>query len=308
MSVLVSDQQPVQVSTYGMTDTGQRRADNQDNMLIADLSVPAEDGGYALSADVTTETRPGRFAVGSKGVLLLVADGMGGAAAGAVASAMAVAEMHARMVADWSREAESTHHQFALRLRQSVEAANASIFARAQAEPECRGMGTTATAAGVLGEYVYVAQVGDSRAYLVRDGNAVQLTRDQSYVQELIDAGRMTEEEAERSEHANKILQALGAAPTVSAVITHQQLRRGDVIVLCSDGLSRVVQRDEIAAAASGMTDPSALCATLIDLANERGGPDNITVVAAAFDGPGLAESAAEDVVTRSVYEPPSFA
>lgn len=308
MSVLVSDQQRVQVSAYGMTDTGQRRADNQDNLLIADLSVAAGDGGYSLSADTAAVAQPGRFAVGSKGVLLLVADGMGGAAAGAVASAMAVTEIHERMVTDWSRDAESAHHQFALRLRQSLEAANASIFARAQAEPECSGMGTTATAAGVLGEYVYFAQVGDSRAYLVRDGAAVQLTRDQSYVQELIDAGRMTEEEAERSEHANKILQALGAASTVSAVITHQQLRRGDVIVLCSDGLSRVVPRDEIAAAVSSMTDPAALCSTLVDLANERGGPDNITVVAAAFDGPGLAESAEQDIVTRSVYEPPTFA
>ena len=99
-------------------------------------------------------------------------------------------------------------------------------------------MGTTATVAGVLGDTLYLAQVGDSRAYLVRNGVARQITKDQSLMQKLIEAGELTEEEAEQSERRNIILQALGPEPTIKVDLTHQSVRRGDTLVLCSDGLS----------------------------------------------------------------------
>jgi len=151
-----------------------------------------------------------------------------------------------------------------------------------------KGMGTTATVVGVLGPWAFLSQVGDSRAYLVRDGVATQLTKDQSLMQRLIDAGEITEAEAAVSERRNIILQALGPEPRVRVDLTAQHLCRGDVLVVCSDGLSGQVRASEIAEEISGATDLDAACAALIARANAAGGPDNITVVAARVDGEAL--------------------
>jgi PPM family protein phosphatase len=168
-------------------------------------------------------------------------------------------------------------------------------------------MGTTVTAAGIFGSELYLTQIGDSRAYLVRGVDAIQLTKDQSLMQRLVDAGELTEDEAEQSERRNIILQALGPDPRVKVDLTHQSIRRGDVLILCSDGLSGLVRRDEFAILARRHADPPELCAALIDLANARGGPDNITVVAARFDGSGLAEPNGAEVVGYRAYSmPPS--
>jgi protein phosphatase len=187
---------------------------------------------------------------------------------------------------------------FADRLRLALAAANARIHAAANADPALQGMGTTATAVGFLDGTFYLAQVGDSRAYLVRDGRAVQLTRDQSVLQELIEAGAI-QEEAEASGVGNMILQALGTNPEVSVDLTYQEARRGDVLVVCSDGLYRVVQPAELAAAVTQVPDPHSLCEALIDLANDRGAPDNVTVVVAHVDGEGLEIARPDDAVGR---------
>ena len=180
-------------------------------------------------------------------------------------------------------------------IKRATSAANAEIHMFAVEHPEFRGMGTTATVAGVLGDSVYLAQVGDSRAYLVRGGVAQQITKDQSLMQRLVEAGELTQEEAEQSERRNIILQALGPEPTIKVDLTSQQLRRGDVLVLCSDGLSGQVRTDEIARVVSDEPDLMAACKRLIDRANEAGGPDNITVIAARFDGDGLILPGATD-------------
>ena len=146
-------------------------------------------------------------------------------------------------------------------------------------------MGTTATAVGLLNDCCFLTQVGDSRAYLVRNGRAVQLTKDQSLMQRLIDAGELTEEEAARNERRNIILQALGPDPHIKVDLPYQELRRGDVLVLCSDGLSGQVASDEIAAVIARAPTLDAAGDELIALANERGGPDNITVVLLRVDG-----------------------
>ena len=164
-------------------------------------------------------------------------------------------------------------------------------------------MGTRTTAVGVLGDQLYLTQVGDSRAYLIRDGAGIQLTKDQSLMQRLVDAGELTEEEAEKSERRNIILQALGPDPKVRVDLTNQQVRQGDCVVLCSDGLSGQVTRDEIAELATSHPDDLvAVCAALIELANERGGPDNITVVIARLSGDGLADPQADDRVGHQAY------
>jgi PPM family protein phosphatase len=293
MTLFGSKHPEILISVFAKTDLGRTRDHNEDCFLVADLSTK--------TASLQPQVRD--HAVGKKGTLLMVADGMGGAAAGEVASAMATETVYDHLVATWCEDAESTPQQFAYRLRESVEQANAKIHEYAGQHPELRGMGTTTTAVGILDGHLYLTQVGDSRAYLVRGGNAIQLTKDQSLMQRLVDAGELTEEEAEKSERRNIILQALGPEAAVRVDLTHQEIRRGDTLVLCSDGLSGLVKKEEIAERVSRTDkDLVTICGELITLANERGGPDNITVIVARMHGNGLEEPNGEETVGHQVY------
>jgi len=285
----------VVVQVFGRTDVGRTREHNEDAFVVADLSA----NNATLQPEVRTH------ASGPRGSLFMVADGMGGAAAGEIASAMAVDVVLGQLRTAWIAETSASPQAFVRAIKLATKAANEQINTYALAHPEYRGMGTTATIAGLLGDTLYLAQVGDSRAYLVRNGVARQITKDQSLMQKLIEAGELTEEEAEHSERRNIILQALGPEPSVKVDLTHQVVRRGDTLVLCSDGLSGQVTKDEIAAVVSEETDLTNACRRLIDRANENGGPDNITVIVARFDGPGLAGAAAEDEVGHRVFPLP---
>lgn len=296
--VLGDNRERVRAQVAAHTDQGRRRGENQDNFLISDL---AAENGVVLRPDAHGNHVAADIAIGESGALLLVADGMGGAAAGRLASGLACTCVLAALHESWLADRNNTPRQFALRLREAVEKANQYIFDYAARNPECAGMGTTATAGGVFEDFLYIAQVGDSRAYLVRAGAATQITRDQSYVQEMLDAGVMTEEEAEQTAHGSVILQALGTRQDVQVELTFQALRRGDLIILCSDGLHRMVRPAELAAAAEAAASPASLCRELVALANERGGPDNVTVVAARLDGDALPAAADGDVVRRQV-------
>jgi serine/threonine protein phosphatase PrpC len=282
----------VRASVFGKSDLGRSREHNEDTFLVADLST----GNASLQPEVR------QHEIGPRGSLFMVADGMGGEAAGELASAMAADLIYRHLATAWARDSDATAERFAFRMKEAVELANEQIYGYAREHPEVRGMGTTVTAAGVFGEDLYVAQIGDSRGYLVRSGEAIQLTKDQSLMQRLVDAGELTEEEAEQSERRNIILQALGPDPRVRVDLTHQVLRRGDTLILCSDGLSGSVKREEFAQVAAEQKDLPSLCSRLIDLANERGGPDNITVVAARFDGEGLPEPTESEGVGYRVY------
>ena len=164
---------PIRVQVWAKTDLGKTRDHNEDRFLVADLT--------RREASLLPHVRD--HEVGGRGSLFIVADGMGGAAAGELASEMAIETIYDEMVKTWGGEREATPQRFAHRLKEAVEAANAHINSYAKAHAEARGMGTTTTAAGVLGERCYVTQVGDSRAYLVRHGQAHQLTKDQSLMQ-----------------------------------------------------------------------------------------------------------------------------
>ena len=284
----------IRVEVFGKTDLGRTRDHNEDRFLVADLTRKAA----SLLPDVRQHD------IGPRGTLFVVADGMGGAAAGELASEMATDTIYAHLVKTWNAEHEVTPQRFAYRLKEAVEVANASIHAHAKAHPEVRGMGTTTTAAGVLHDHLYLTQVGDSRAYLIRGGEAHQITKDQSLMQRLVEAGELTEEEAAQSERRNIILQALGPDPKVKVDLTHQEVRRGDILVLCSDGLSGQVKKEEIAQIVTTTPDLSAACDKLIALANQRGGPDNIAVVIARFDGERLRSSdgGTQDDVGHQVY------
>jgi len=283
---------PVFVQVFGKTDLGKTREHNEDCFLVADLTR----GEASLKPEVR------QHAVGALGSLFIVADGMGGAAGGEVASSMGADSVFRHLNIAWRGDDERTPEQFAFRLRECLEAANQTIHRYAREHPELKGMGTTCTAAGLLGDILYVAQVGDSRAYLIRGRQVAQLTKDQSLMQRLVDAGELTEEEAARSERRNIILQALGPDEKVKVAVTDQPLRRGDVLVLCTDGLFGQVTKEEINELVTHKTDLVELCNELVDRANQRGGPDNITVVVVRFGGEGLRAPLLGDQIGHHSY------
>ena len=268
------------VHVFGRTDVGRTREHNEDAFVVVDLS----------SNDASLQPSVRQHRLGAKGSLFMVADGMGGAAAGEIASQMATEIVLKEFREHWLPLQDLTTDAFARVLKRAVQSANQQIHGYASSHQEFRGMGTTATIAGLLADTLYLAQVGDSRGYLVRDGVAKQITKDQSLMQKLIEAGELTEEEAAQSERRNIILQALGPEPAIKVDLTHQKVRRGDTLVLCSDGLSGQVTKEEIARVVTEEKDLVQVCRRLIDMANNAGGPDNITVIVARFDGVGLTD------------------
>jgi len=265
----------VRVHVFGRTDVGQIREHNEDNFLVADLTRKSR-----------SLMEPDREqVVGERGTVFGVCDGMGGAAAGEVASQLAVDIIYERL---GDGEPPTTHNDIARRLVRAVEEAGVRIFNEARADRTRRGMGTTATVAALIDHRLFVAQVGDSRAYILRGDRLVQVSRDQSLVNQLIEAGQLTEEEAETFEHNNIILQALGTAETVQVDLTYVDLCKGDLLLLCSDGLSGMIRADEIREVVVSIRDPLEACRELTERANRVGGHDNITVIIAVFDGPGL--------------------
>lgn len=273
----------VSLRIFGRTDVGQVREHNEDNFIVADLSK--------ASRGLMEGDR--RQVVGERGALVGVCDGMGGAAAGEVASQLAVDIIYQRMLAGVPPK---DHDDLAARLVHAIEAAGLRIFSEAKLDRTRRGMGTTSTIAALMDDHLFFGQVGDSRAYILRGDRLVQVTRDQSLVNQLIEAGQLTEEEAETFEHNNIILQALGTSDTVQVDLTYVHLRKGDTLMLCSDGLSGMVRNDEIREILRSVDDPLEACKVLTDRANQAGGHDNITVVVSKFDGEGLAAATRDDI------------
>lgn len=206
-----------------------------------------------------------------KGSLYAVADGMGGHSAGQIASELALKNVIKAYYADPLPDVAGS-------LKNAVAEANSLIFDTAQAITERSGMGTTVTIAVIRGHELYVAQVGDSRAYLVRDGQIRQITEDHSWVAEQVKRGALTEEEAESSPFRNVITRSLGTNCCVDVDVFLEELEVGDIIVLCSDGLSGLVSSEEIGQIAQDKA-PSIAAMELVDKASENGGTDNITAM-----------------------------
>ena len=273
----------IQLRLFGRTDVGQVREHNEDNFIVADLS---KNQRGVMEPDRN-------IPLGSRGMVLGVCDGMGGAAAGEVASQLAVDIIFQKMSAG---DAPTNRDDLASRLVQAIEAAGLRIFSEAKLDRTRRGMGTTSTVAALVDDHLFIGQVGDSRAYILRGDKLVQATRDQSLVNQLIEAGQLTEEEAETFEHNNIILQALGTSDSVQVDLTFVELKRGDTLLLCSDGLSGMVRNDEIREVLRAVEDPHEACKVLIDRANQAGGHDNVTVVISKFLGEGLDAPTSDDV------------
>jgi protein phosphatase len=229
------------------TDVGQRRDHNEDE-------------------HVELETQDG-------GTVLVVADGMGGHLAGEVASRMAIEVLERELTAP---AADPTGA-----LRAAIELANHEIWEESERDAEKAGMGSTIVAAIVLDGKAYLANAGDSPAYLIRGDEAEQLTHDHGLVAEQVAAGIITEEAAERHPFRHVLTRCLGAEPEVEVeVYEPRELEPGDILVLCSDGLTEHVAKHELSGLVTA-TDPNEIAKRLVDEANQRGGHDNITVVVA---------------------------
>jgi serine/threonine protein phosphatase PrpC len=281
----------IKITAFGKTDVGLIREHNEDNFLLAN----GDTGMRTSSPEEVLEWK-----LGPKGALFLVCDGMGGAAAGEVASTMAVDSIAADMEAGEA----TTRERYARRMRRAIENANEKINAQSRLNQNERGMGTTCTAACLVDRTLIIGQIGDSRCYVLRSGQLAQLTKDQSLAWQLIEAGAMTVEEAKSFEHANIILQALGVQDKVDVVLSHVDLCRGDVVLVSSDGLHGPVTDDEMRDILLADPDPKKACETLIAKALEREGPDNISVVVARFDGEALPPPEPNPVLGFAAFDP----
>jgi serine/threonine protein phosphatase PrpC len=269
---------PFYLSVAGHTDVGKVRTNNEDAFVVADLS-----GGTLLDG-----APHARFDVGERGVLVAVSDGMGGAEAGEVASAL-VLETLTRALAT---AAPGTPRDALL--HDAIQKAHLAV--RNVGKRESKRMGATLTSVFVHAGQAYIAEVGDSRAYLIRAGAICQLTHDQSMVQMLVDSGIIAPEAAGESPLKNVILQAMGHQRDVKVALARLDLRDRDCLVLCSDGLTTHVNDDEIRDLVLTSGRPEVAAQALVDLANSRGGKDNITVVVAGVGG-SLAKHAGDETI-----------
>lgn len=277
---------PVQVSSYGVTDQGLVRDTNEDWFTIGDLDS-SKLAGAGLVVDTT----------GARGPLFLVCDGMGGVAGGEVASKLAAETIWQEMLSSRPTDERAVYARL---LRRAIRAAHRRVADEAALRLELRGMGTTVSAAGLAGGALIIAQVGDSRAYIDRKGTLTQVTRDQSVVSALVHAGRLSELEARLSEKRSLILQALGTGPDVDVALSIVELRRGDRLLLCSDGLHGPVNDEAMRYALAENEELEPAVKALLELARQGGAPDNITVVLARFGGERLPLPVGDD--------PPRFA
>jgi protein phosphatase len=263
-----------------LTHVGKVRVNNEDQYLVAQLgksmnvlhsSLPASE--EPLLSDLVS-------------YLLLVADGMGGAAGGERASALVVeaAKKHILCTAKWFFRLDDPDEQVRLRLlRDSLEQIDRKLVEEAEQNPALAGMGTTLTAASCIADEVFLVHVGDSRAYLLHEGQLEQLTRDHTVAQKLVDEGLLRPEQAKSSRLRHMLTNVIGGMKGVSAEILKLRVDDGDRLLLCTDGLHDAVSDEQIAEVLQANLRPTDACQALINAALDGGGRDNITVVLAVY-------------------------
>lgn len=286
------------VEIHATSHIGRVRKGNEDNYLLLDLShakawtSSQDDGEFVIESQ--------RFEIDDSGVVIAVSDGMGGALAGEVASTMAVETVGEKLLdkdIDETLEPASHDHLLISKLYDATVFANYLIHQQGRTDPQFQGMGATFTGIGVTPAAADIIQVGDSRAYLIRNGKIYQVTKDQSLVQQLIDAQQISAEEAETHTLKNVILQALGAQNEIYPISARIVPHKNDVFLLCSDGLSNKVSAASMQRVVlDNFEKLENACVELIKEANENGGEDNITVIIAKFTGDELPEPAGDDV------------
>jgi len=247
----------MEIKAYGLTHVGRQRQHNEDSYLVADEAK-----------------------------LFLVADGMGGHAAGEIASRIAVDSISEFILhtkeddGTWPHAYDEHFKRSTNRLMAAVRLANTRVLEAMRKDARLRGMGTTVVACLADGETMSVAHVGDSRAYMIRNNQLQRITNDHSWVFEQVQAGMLTEAEAEKHPLRNVITRALGGALQVTPDASEIEVKEGDVFLLCSDGLTGMVPEDEILKVVTQSNgDLEKACQKLIEEANERGGLDNVTAI-----------------------------
>lgn len=237
----------MKITVAGKSDLGQKRQNNEDNFCIAE--------------EIN---------------LFVVADGMGGAASGQVASKIAVDVIKEQMLyKSKNRKLDSST------LVGCIKMANQVIFEASQKYPQNSGMGTTVVAALITGSKLIIAHVGDSRLYLMRDNGINLLTEDHSVVMEQVRKGMITLEEANKSEIQNILTRAVGTSQSVEVSVSEMSLSNKDYLLLCSDGLTRMVEEKEFLETVKTLKEPEIICEKLVAMANDAGGKDNITLIVA---------------------------
>ena len=256
----------MKVELHAKSDVGRVRRGNEDNFLVLELSRETTWTG-SDGTDAPKEFE--QFELGEKGLVLVVSDGMGGALAGDVASRMAVDSVRDMIMGGNSEDGCDPDAPLVECLKHATVYANHAIHNRSQEDSRCAGMGATFTGAAVHKDFLDLVQVGDSRGYIIRKDHIRLATKDQSLVQQLVDVGQISEAEAETHMFRNVILQALGAQGDVTPVTGRIRLRRGDMLLLCSDGLSGKLRSEDIQNIVSSNEDLSTACDELIAEANE---------------------------------------
>lgn len=271
----------VRVRCDGLTDRGLKRINNEDNFLVARLTKRLDVCRSSLEVSGT-----GRVAE-EMAHLLVVADGLGGAAGGNEASALSISTIEEFVLNcfKWFLRFEPGERDELVReLREALQQADREVFRRARADRHLAGMGTTLTMAYAVCDNLYIAHAGDSRAYLARNGELIRLTQDHTYAQMLLDAGAITREDAQKSSLRNVVTNVVGGPSKGVHVEIHKlQIHDGDALLLCTDGLTEPVSEDQIAAELASNDHPGVACQVLLKRALDAGGPDNIALVLARF-------------------------
>jgi protein phosphatase len=270
----------IKIDSFGRTHVGILRKVNEDQFLVADLNKSMLIHQTSLRHEDHT-----RLLGGSQGQLLLVADGMGGHAAGEQASAIAVESLETYMLNTMSwfvRLNENVESDLLEELKAALKACQASIETAALINPARQGMGTTLTMAYVHWPWLYVVHAGDSRCYLFRDSRLEQITTDHTVAQQLVDRGAISANEALNSRWSHVLYNCVGGGShEVNAEVHKAELKIGDTVLLCTDGLTAGASDQRIVDVLNRPTSAADACEQLIHLANELSGSDNVTVVVA---------------------------
>lgn len=286
------------VEVHATSHIGRVRKGNEDNFLLLKVSGAKRWTGSQDDGEFVIESQ--NLEVDDNGVVMAVSDGMGGALAGEVASTLAVETVSEKILGgdiDETLAPEAAEHHLIAQLYDATLYANLLIHNQGRTDPQYQGMGATFTGIGVTPNATDIIQVGDSRAYLVRNGKIYQVTKDQSLVQQLIDAQQISAEEAETHTLKNVILQALGAQNEIYPVSARVVPHKNDVFLLCSDGLSNKVSAASMQRIVLEHFDElQNACVDLVTEANHNGGEDNITVILAKFTGESLPEPEGDEV------------
>jgi len=268
-----------EVDMFGITHVGRKRKENQDHFLLATVHPQIVVHGTSLPDVSELPLRGGRL-----GTLLLVADGVGGSSDGGAAARLAT-EAVMRYVGSTLRcyhaIGASKDESFYDELRAAALQAHDAVRAEAASRPKETRLATTMTLGVGVWPWLYVVQVGDSRAYIYTHGKLKLVTRDQTMAQELVDSGVMSASDLKRSPLSNVLSSAIGGDDTLPVVSRVDVSERGCVLVFCTDGLTKHVSDEEIERACAGVTSAEQLCRDLVELALERGGSDNVTIVVA---------------------------